>query len=132
MRYTGFSSNVEPSSGVTFDDATAQFTIDWDIFSDAGTYYITTWITIENDDGLSVQKEFQIEYAICTHSCQDQPDIMYLINSGEQVFQFVNIFELNERCGMKLEYDEEISENISWISYDERSEFTMTCTDSNE
>ena len=69
MRYSGFSSDVDPSSIVTFDDTLAQFTIYWDVFSEAGTHYITTWITIENDDGLSVQKEFQIEYAICTHEC---------------------------------------------------------------
>ena len=54
MSYSGFSSDADPSTGVTFDDVTAQFTIDWDVFSDAGTHYITTWITIENDDGLNV------------------------------------------------------------------------------
>ena len=54
VRYTSFATDADPSSNVEFDESTAQFIIHWWEFDGAGTHYITTWITIENDDGLSV------------------------------------------------------------------------------
>ena len=44
----------------------------------------------------------------------------------------MNLVELNERCNMELYYDDVEDQDISWITYDDRSEFTMTCTDSSE
>ena len=62
---------------------------------------------------------------------------MYLINSGEQIYQFVQNTEMNDRCGaMRLFYDDlwsDFYEDTSlYISYQDESEFSITCTDGNE
>ena len=81
-----------PSTAVQYDSDSAQFTVNWAELTGSGSFYITTFLTIENDDGLEVENVFEIEYALCEYNCQIQPDIIYLINSQEMV-EFV--FEEN-------------------------------------
>ena len=62
---------------------------------------------------------------------------MYLINSGQQIYQFVQNTEMNDRCAaMRLDYDDLESDYYQdaslQISYEDESEFSITCTDSNQ